>query len=251
MELVPPWPKPQRKECYFYHSIDLPDEPPINGEWDLRDKFGEYRRRRRFQGQERSRSRHRHRISRIQGRQHGARRVVAYELDELTSTDRVPFRNSAYIRGKDQWSRALNYKLDRQKRGFWYAWHSLKSSVEVSYGSIQKLLSEEDRFDIVLAGALMDHVADPVTAIGACCRLADETVIVAFIAMDPCDEPLMRPLIPWETAKNNYAWWLLSAGLYNLVFANMGFSVEYLPCSIDFNGAAVPRQTILARRIRP
>ena len=30
------------EECFFYHTIELPGFGLVRGQWDLRDRFGEY-----------------------------------------------------------------------------------------------------------------------------------------------------------------------------------------------------------------
>ena len=169
-------------------------------------------------------------------------------MADIRQSDRMPFRDSAGFRDKNAWATANADGLTAQKNSFWYLWHSLGSSVTVEYGSIQGLLSKPHRYEIVLAGAITEHLADPVTAIGAAARLAKEMVIVAFTPVHDSDDEFLKPLVPWDNPAVDYVWWAASRGLYRRVFDNMGFDIECVPCTVSYQGEDVPRQTIIARR---
>ena len=138
--------------------------------------------------------------------------------------------------------------------GFWYVWHKKKSEVGVVYGGLDSLIYTKERFDVVIAGALIEHLSDPVTAIGNICRLATETVILAFtpVAREPGE--FMKPLVPWTNPDHSYVWWVLSEDMYRAVFRNLGFSIEFKPVSAVFvrgeTREEVPRCTIVATRFR-
>ena len=120
------------------------------------------------------------------------------ELGRMRDMDRVPLRPSTpYMADKERWSVDCNIALDRTKNSFWHMWHVFGSRATVHYGNLQDLLSTDERFDIVLAGAIIEHLADPITLIGACCRVAREKVIIAFTPVVNAQEPFMRPAISW------------------------------------------------------
>ena len=85
--------------------------------------------------------------------------------------------------------------------------------MRVSYCTIEDLLSVKGQFDVVLAGAIIEHLADPISALGAFCRLARETVVIAFTPLIHEPGEFMKPLIPWEHSDNSYVWWVLSKDL--------------------------------------
>lgn len=236
------------QDCDFYHSIDIPNAPPINGAWDLRGKFDEYI------GGVDVRGRSVLDLGTATGflafetEKRGARSVVAHELESLLSFDRVPFANGPGWDNKAEWAAREAKGLDRQKAGFWFVRRALNSKVQAMYGSIPDLLSFSGRFDIVIAGALMEHLADPVTAVGAACRLATKTVVVGFTPVHDSDDEFMKPLIEWSDPNSNYVWWAASRGLYRRVLNNMGFDMAVKPCNIERGGALVQRSTIVAER---
>jgi SAM-dependent methyltransferase len=243
LEIQAPWTAIQREDCDFYHSLDLPGGVHIDGAWDLRGQFVEYVGGVSVAGKSVLDVGTAGGFLAFEAERHGAKLVVAHELESLLSFDRVPFKGGPAWVNKREWVSVETRGLDRQKSGFWFAWRMLKSRAQVIYGSISDLLSYDESFDIVFAGALMEHLADPVTAVGACCRLAKETVVIGFTPVIDSDEELMRPLIEWANPVNNYVWWAASRGLYRRVFTNMGFEINVLPCNI-------PRGAVLWRVAR-
>jgi 2-polyprenyl-3-methyl-5-hydroxy-6-metoxy-1,4-benzoquinol methylase len=250
MRLAPvaPWELPDRRDCNFYHSFDLPNETII-GEWDLRGEFDQY-------------------IGGVplhdkvvldvgtaggflafSAEQAGARSVTALDVRTLMDQARIPFPSTEYGVNKLHWARDHHQSLVRQKKGFWYCWHALQSKVQIAYCHIDDLLSIKDRFDVVVAGALIEHLADPVSAIGGFCRLARETVILAFTPVDETPGLAMRPAIPWNP-EHSYVWWLLTWDLYVQLFDWFGFDVAFPMVSALHvpQGIRVPRRTIVARR---
>jgi hypothetical protein len=244
---VTPWRKPALTDCYFYHAMDFPGGT-VSGDWDLRGRFQEYIGGVDVRGKTVFDMGTATGFLAFSAEKAGASGVVAYEMDDISRSPRIPFRDNLAFINKSEWASSCADGLTRQKNGFWYLWHSLQSRVEAYYGSIETLLSFPETFDIVLAGAIMEHLSDPVTAIGAACRLAREKVVIAFTPVLDTDEELMRPLLPWTDPQIDYVWWALSRGLYRRVLGNMGFRMEIAPCNITRGGSVVTRDTIIAIR---
>jgi hypothetical protein len=139
------------------------------------------------------------------------------------------------------------------KKGFWYAWHRLGSGVEVVYAPIDDFPRWDRRFDVVIAGAIVEHLADPVSALGNLAGLADEALIVAFTPVEETSDLLMRAATGWDDPIYYYTWWTLSRGLYERVFSNLGFSVEFVTSTAVTrtygSEFVVERPTIIARRL--
>lgn len=253
MDFETPWPKPAREECYFYHSIDLPNGETVIGQWDLRGQWEQYTAGVNFEGLSVLDVGTASGFLAFSAERAGARHVVAMDAATLGATDRVPHRNSRYMSNKAIWCEQEEHGFNTMKKGFWYSWHSFRSKVDVYYGSIQNLLSVDNRFDIVMAGAMLYHVSDPVTALGAFCRVAKETVVLPCTSVEDSDEEFMSPLEPWDEPKLqrgiDFTWWTPSRGLFNRVFRNMGFEASYHPCTArDCHGNVVHYPTIVARR---
>lgn len=252
LERVEPWAVPEKSDCFFYHSIDLPNGETILGAWDFRDRFDQYIGGVSLQGKTVLDVGTAGGFLAFSAEAAGASAVTAMDVRSFLDQNRVPFINTDYTNNKIEWAATHAPELDRQKKAFWYSWHKLSSKVQVCYNNIDELYSIDEKFDIVFAGALMEHLADPVSALGAICRVATETVVVAFTPVDDTSNELfMRQLVPW-TPETAYVWWVLSKELYTSIFNGMGFDPAFLPSSAMRRETGiiheVPRQTIVARR---
>jgi hypothetical protein len=127
-------------------------------------------------------------------------------------------------------------------------------SAQVIYTPLDRLHAWDRTFDVVLAGAIIEHLSDPVSAIGILARLAREAVIIAFTNVVDTDELLMRPT---EHGMSNpavdFEWWLLSRGLYRQVFENLGFTLNFAESTASYTPyegfeEKHVRPTIIARR---
>jgi hypothetical protein len=112
-----------------------------------------------------------------------------------------------------------------------------------------------DNFDIVTAGAIIEHLSDPVYSIGAWAKVAREAVIIQFTNVVDTDELCMTPMTSWKDSNVYYAWWMLSRGLYVRAFDNVGFDVEFAVSEAQNNAGPVvsflvSAQTLVGERGR-
>ena len=246
-----PWPLPAKADCHFYHSMDFPDGDSVMGTWDIRGRFEDYI------GKYTLRDKTVLDVGTSSGylafcaERSGAKSVTATDARRSSDMTLLPFKGNLYHDGDlAVWDAGTEAHWQPARRGFWYAWHKYRSNAEVVYASLQELRYWERRFDVVIAGAILEHLSDPVSAIGVFARLAKEAVIVAFTPVEESDELTLRSITDMVNPQIYWTWWMLSRGLYQRVFRNVGFEVEFLPCSaIEVaRGVEVPRMTIVARR---
>jgi SAM-dependent methyltransferase len=253
-EAVEPWPLPDPADCVFYHDLDLPEGEAISGVWDLRGGFDQYIANYPVAGKTVLDVGTASGFLAFSAEQAGAD-VTAVDARDARDIRQLPFRDLPYHRDRAEWLREYDRYLVRLKSSFWYAWHRLGSRVEVVYAPIDDFPLWGRRFDVVLAGALLEHLADPVSAIGNMASVADEALIVAFTPVEDTDEQLMRTANRWDEPAYCYTWWTLSRGLYERLFSNLGFSVEFVTSTAvtrdDGRKFAVERPTIVARRVSP
>ena len=134
---------------------------------------------------------------------------------------------------------------------FWYAHRKYSSKVEVIYEPISSIPQWGRKFDVVIAGAIIEHLSDPVSAIGNMAMLASEAIVIAFTPVDQTDDLLMKAANDWTNQNYDYTFWTLSRGLYRTVLDNLGFALELKISKAIASGVFHSRYTIVATRRRP
>ena len=247
-----PWPMPEKEFCNFYHSMDFPDGESVEGHWDLRGRFEQYIGNYPLAGKAVLDLGTAAGFCAFSAEKLGAR-VTGTDLRHISESDFLPFSEHQYQSGdRASWEVEVEKGWRPIKSAFWYAWHKNNSKVTMSYTPLRDLRYADERFDVVIAGAILEHLADPVGALSICGRLAKEAVIIAFTPVLDTDELLMRPITPMTDPHNEYyTWWALSRGLYRHIFGIMGFEIEVVPSHAYYaaNGVEATRETVIARRV--
>ncbi|SEG56873.1 hypothetical protein SAMN04488144_1243 [Methylobacterium sp. 190mf] len=222
-----PWANALNERSYWYHTMKFPDGDTVRGSWTIAD-FSQY----------------------IGGYDLTAKSVLdvgtasgflAFNAEkagaqvtglDAASTDEfrhVPFSDSLSYRDIRQFKNTWTiHNLIPIKNSWWHAWYKYNSNAKCVYAPMPELYEwPEQMFDVVMAGAIVEHLSEPVYAIGAWARLAREAVLIPFTDVVPVDDLMMRPITPLDNSAINYVWWHLSRGLYNKIFDNLGFDVHY------------------------
>lgn len=221
-----PWPLSPRSECFFYHTMIYPNGETIPGGWTMPD-FQKY----------------------IGGYDLSGKTV----LDVGTATGYLAFaaeKEGAIVTGLDAastrefrhlpYASAASYKdivasrehweqanLVPIKKGWWYSWHKNKSRAKCIYAPHADMYEWDIQFDVVMAGAIIEHLSDPVFSIGAWTKVAKEAVLIPFTDVAPGEDLALRPMTDMTNPEFNYAWWQLTRPLYERVFDNCGFDVAF------------------------
>ena len=155
-----PWPVPKKEFCHFYHSMDFPDGDSVKGVWDLRGRFAEYIGNYALRGKTvldvGTASGHLAFCAEMAGAT-----VVATDAKRSSDMTPLPFEGNLYHDGdRAVWDVGLEDHWRHARSGFWYAWHKYQSRVEMVYASLNELRYWDRRFDVVIAGAILEHLAD-------------------------------------------------------------------------------------------
>jgi hypothetical protein len=243
-----PWQMPNVTECQFYHCMDFPDGETVTGPWDIRGQFEQYIGNYPIAGKSVLDAGTASGFLAFSA-EHAKATVTTLELKSVAELSLLPFQRHTYFQGdRAAWEDAVDADWKNIKNSFWYAWHKYKSSVEMIYVPLREVKYWDRKFDVVTAGAILEHLSDPVTAIGDLSRLAKEAVIIAFTPVSEESDLLMRTANDWSNVEHYYTWWIISLGLYKRVFDNLGFDIELLPAHAKHNGIRTSRHTIIARR---
>lgn len=251
---VTPWPLPARDECFFYTCMDIADGETVEQvNWDIRGRFDAYIGGVQVAGKSVLDVGTASGFLAFSAEAAGAAGVTAVDALHAQEFNRIPFKGSPYSERRRKWIRDTDHYLTGLKRSFWYAWHKRGSAVEVVYMPADQLWKWDRRFDVVIAGAIVEHISDPVPFLATLARLAKETVVIAFTPVGAGEEQAMRTMNDWDRPDFNYSWWELSLGLYRRVFGNLGFSVELATaqalCHEYDPPLLVERPTLVARRL--
>lgn len=253
---VRPWPLPQRRECDFYTCMDIKDGETVeNVHWDIRGRFESYVGGFDFTNKSVLDVGTASGFLAFSAEAAGASAVTALDALNADEFNRVPFKDNAYIGDRRTWIAGTNGYLNALKKSFWYTWHKRRSKVEVVYAPASQLWRWNRRFDVVIAGAIVEHMSDPIAFLTCLAGLATDTVIIAFTPVLLSDEAFMQPMNTWSDPAFDYSWWELSLGLYNRIFSNLGFSVSLSTASAICHEYDPPRlierPTLIAKRMRP
>ena len=246
-----PWLMPTLDECEFYTTMNYPDGETVKSVdygWTIpsfRNYIGKYD----IKGKTILDVGTASGFIAFEAEKAGAAEVTALDMASTSEyRGRLVAQNIEHIY-TDQFVHDHSEHLIRLKNSWWYSWHKNKSKARCIYMPHSELHNWSERFDIVIAGAIVEHLSDPVFSIGAWAKAAKEAVIIPFTGVAFDDRAFMRPVCDWTDSNACSSWWELSSGLYHRIFDNLGFDVTYKRSyAIHARSKKNRRPTIIARR---
>ena len=180
--------------------------------------------------------------------------VTSFDATSMSQIFQLPFAGNLYYEDRDAWDKKSEWGLQMLKNSYQYAHLAKRSKAAFVYGDIFRLYrSISTPVDIVLAGSIMEHLNDQVSAIGSMARVAKELIVIAFTNILETDELLVKPIIPMTDPAHDITWWTYSRGMYNRILENVGFElIDVRPAWAYSEYAAhlSERRTLVARRKR-
>jgi SAM-dependent methyltransferase len=246
--------KPRRVEspegCFFYHTIELPEFGVVHGQWDLRGKFEEYVGGVEVAGKSVLDVGTATGFLSFESERRGASRVVSYDMSDVRQQTLLPFKDKLYFQDHERWAELYGVEMERWKNAYWLSHRLLGSRAQAFYGSVYDVPTALGAFDVVIVGAVLEHLNDQITALASISRVTKEKMVVVTPLLRT-DERIARfePLA--STPDYDFTWWTYSEGVYREVFAMLGFRIERITASkyfYDYGGTFEERFTIVAAR---
>lgn len=240
----------EKDDCFFYHSMEVPDVPAASGKrtiagvWDLRGRFDEYVGGVEFAGRSVLDVGVATGFLSFEAERRGAAEVVGIDMPATDRPQYVPYARST---GQPE-GEAIQRQI---RRGYWLC-HSLHGSrAKIVYCNIHDIGDRIAGADIVLVGQILVHVRDPLNALAQCARAARDTLVIIEGSFDSA-EPVMRfcgaESAPWS-------WFHLSTALYESYLRILGFEIRSISkasyrCGYHEN-PMTELHTIVAQRVGP
>ena len=163
-------------ECYFYHSIELPNYGLIKGIRDLRRGIDSYIGNIQVKGKSFFDIGTANGFVCFEMEKKGAT-VICYDLSEKDDWDIIPWG------GKIDTNFFIQRKEAKRKvnNAFWFAHNLLQSQSKVIYGSVYDMPADIGPFDISFFGSILLHLRDPFLALQKAAFITKETIVVTDV----------------------------------------------------------------------
>lgn len=237
-------------ECFFYHTMDLPEFGLVHGHWDLRGRFEDY-----VGGVEVS-SKSVLDVGTATGflsfeaEKRGATRVLSFDMSDVKYQTFLPFKDKLYYSDNARWAEQYQAEIERWKNAYWLSHRLLGSRAEVFYGNIYALPPELGQFDVALVGGVLEHLSDQISALASIARLTKEAIVVVTPLLQT-DERIARFEALASHPECDFTWWTYSLGVYREVFGMLGFRIEKVTSAkyyYDYGDRMEERSTLVALR---
>ena len=168
------------EDCYFYHTIDLPNLGTIEGEWDLRPGIQLYSGNVAFSGKRVLDVGCANGFLSFYIEKRGAS-VVSFDLSPKEDWDLVPF---AKIDNPEEESKVRKEHIRKINNAYRLGHELLNSEAKAVYGSVYSIPETIRAVDISVFGAILLHLRDPFLAMQSALKLTKETAIITDIYCD-------------------------------------------------------------------
>ena len=211
-------------DCFFYHTMDLPGLGVVHGQWDLRGRFDDYTGGVSVEGKSVFDVGTATGFLSFEAEKRGASRVVSFDLSDPRQQMFIPFKDKLYYRDYEQFIANHTLEIEAWKNAYWLCHRLLQSRAEVFYGDIFRLPAALGQFDVVIAGAVLEHLNDQISALASLARLTKETMVIVTPVL-PTEERIARLEPTADNPDYDFTWWRYSIGAYREILKILGFSI--------------------------
>ena len=208
--------------CFFYHTTDLPGHGTQPGPWDLRGRFSDYIGGLDLAGRRVLDVGAASGFLSFSAEEAGASEVVSFDLDSADRQHLLPFAESEYVTDHASWSAKQSAAFQRWKNAYWFT-HRLKASkAKVVYGDVYDMPAAMGQFDVVIVGAILEHLSDPIRALASISKRAREYLIINTDYIES-DQTIAQFNGRSNLPDASYIFWTYSLKTYEQVVAILGF----------------------------
>jgi len=183
--------------------------------------------------------------------EYGAEDVVSFDMDSAKRQHLLPFHDKPYYLDYDTWVQTQNAFIEQWKNAYWLAHRAFRSTAKVYYGDIYALPEQLGGFDIVILGAILEHLSDPIRALTSVSRIASSMIVINTEVLETEDR-IARFDGDASRPDFDYVFWTYSVGTYRHVLRMLGFEIIRITKQ-DYRHTLLeglyPRTAIVARRI--
>jgi 2-polyprenyl-3-methyl-5-hydroxy-6-metoxy-1,4-benzoquinol methylase len=241
----------QVDDCFFYHSLDLPEIGGVDGWWDLRGRFDDYIGGVDLQDKTVLDVGAGNGFLTFEAEKRGAREVVSFDIGDARFQHLLPFKDTLYYTDHAKWRSHMNTWYDRWKNGYWLAHRLNQSKARAFYGDVYELPAELGLFDVTIIGSVLEHLRDQISAMASVARRTKSTMIIVTGMLENEDKTALF-VGSADQPDQNYTWWAYSLGIYRDVLKMLGFRITSMTSNMykyQFAGSDACRYTIVAARV--
>jgi SAM-dependent methyltransferase len=237
-------------DCFFYHTMELPGLGVVRGQWDLRGRFDDYTGGVPVAGKSVLDVGTATGFLSFEAEKKGASNVVSFDLSDPRQQMFIPFKDKPYYCDYETFMADHAREIETWKNGYWLCHRLLNSKAEVFYGDIFRLPPALGQFEVVIAGAVLEHLNDQITALASLARLTKETMVIVTPVLET-EERIARLEPTADNPDYDFTWWRYSIGAYREILRILGFTIDRISESqyrYDYGDRLETRTTIVAIR---
>jgi SAM-dependent methyltransferase len=212
-------------DCFFYHTMTLPEFGEVRGHWDLRGRFNEYIGGVDLNGKSVLDVGTATGFLSFEAEKHGASKVVSFDIGDASQQAFLPFQDKLYYRDPESWFKQYNAEIEQWKNAYWLCHRLLRSNAEVYYGNVYELPTTLGEFDVAIVGSVLEHLSDQISALASIARRTKETIVIVSPLLDTDDRVAQFGALA-DHPENDFTWWIYSKGVYREVLKMLGFTID-------------------------
>lgn len=212
------------EDCFFYHTLDLPGFGLQQGEWDLRGQFANYTDGFDFKGKSVLDIGAGSGFLSFSTEAAGATDVVSFDMDSTIRQDFLPFCEKPYYQDRAQLVQDRDWWLNQWKNAYWLSHRLLGSKAQVYYGDVYDMPDALGKFDVVILGSILEHLADPIKAMTSAARRSSHAILIVT-PMVATDDRIAHFQGDCTKPDEDYVFWVYSRGTYEHVLKMLGFDI--------------------------